>query len=65
MCIRDRKLHPVKDPRFKITHCSLVNDDIVRRMKALNVTPALFNTYLYFNSASMVMPCLLYTSRCV
>lgn len=47
---RAQKLHPVKDPRFKITHCSLVNDDIVRRMKALNVTPALFNTYLYFNS---------------
>jgi len=45
-----QKAYPVKDLRPKITHCSLIDDDIVARMKALNVVPALFNTYLYYNS---------------
>ena len=45
-----QKVHPVPGTRFKITHCSLVNDDILKRMKALNVTPSVFNTYLYFNA---------------
>jgi len=44
------KVHPVAGTRFKITHCSLVNDDIIKRMKVLNVVPSLFNTYLYFNA---------------
>ena len=47
---RAMKLHPVPDARPKITHCSLVNDDLVRRMKALNVVPAEFSTYPYYNS---------------
>jgi predicted amidohydrolase YtcJ len=28
----------------------LINDDLVRRIKALGVTPALFTTYAYYNS---------------
>lgn len=44
------KAAPNAKLRFKITHCSLVNDQILKRMKALNVTPSLFNTYLYFNA---------------
>ncbi len=47
---RAQAAFPVKDARWKITHCSLVNDDIIRRMKALGVTPALFSTYAYYNS---------------
>jgi len=47
---RAQKAFPVKDARWKITHCSLVNDDLIRRMKALGVTPALFSTYAYYNS---------------
>jgi predicted amidohydrolase YtcJ len=40
------------DPRlrFKITHCSLVDDALIKRIKALGVVPSLFNTYLYFNA---------------
>ena len=45
-----QKALPLKDPRFKITHCSLVDEGLVRRIKALGVVPTLFNTYLYFNS---------------
>ncbi len=47
---RAQKLFPLKDARPKITHCTLINDDIVRRMKALDAVPALFSTYAYYNS---------------
>ncbi|QHN04264.1 amidohydrolase [Granulicella sp. WH15] len=47
---RALKLYPRPDVRPKISHCSLVNADLVRRMKALNVVPAEFSTYPYYNS---------------
>ncbi len=47
---RALKLHPVADARPKITHCAIVNDDILRRMKAINAVPATFTTYAYYNS---------------
>ena len=47
---RALKLYPRADVRPKITHCSLINDGLVRRMKALNVVPAMFSTYPYYNS---------------
>ena len=42
-------LFPGADARPKITHCTLVNDDLVRRIKALGAVPALFTTYAYYN----------------
>jgi predicted amidohydrolase YtcJ len=47
---RALKLYPRADVRPKITHCSEMNPDLVRRMKALNVVPSLFSTYPYYNS---------------
>jgi hypothetical protein len=47
---RAQKLHPVADARPKITHCTLVNDGILKRMKALGVVPAPFTSYAYYNS---------------
>jgi predicted amidohydrolase YtcJ len=47
---RAQKLFPRRDARPKITHCTLINDDLVRRMKALDAVPALFTTYAYYNS---------------
>jgi predicted amidohydrolase YtcJ len=47
---RALKLAPRPDARPKITHCTLINDDLVRRMKALGAVPALFTTYAYYNS---------------
>ena len=41
---------PRSDVRPKITHCTLVNDDILHRMKALGVVPAPFTTYAYYNT---------------
>ncbi|HTS48284.1 MAG TPA: amidohydrolase [Bryobacteraceae bacterium] len=47
---RAQKLAPRTDVRPKITHCTLINDDLIRRMKALNVVPAAFTSYAYYNS---------------
>jgi predicted amidohydrolase YtcJ len=42
-----------KDPRFRIEHCTLVNDSIIQRMKALNVIPTPFSTYVYYHGEKM------------
>jgi predicted amidohydrolase YtcJ len=47
---RAQKLAPRADARPKITHCTLVNDSIVKRMKALGAVPAMFTTYAYYNT---------------
>jgi predicted amidohydrolase YtcJ len=47
---RALKAAPRADARPKITHCTLINDDLVRRMKALGAVPAMFTTYTYYNT---------------
>jgi len=47
---RAQKLAPRADARPKITHCTLVTDDLIRRMKALNAIPAPFTSYAYYNA---------------
>jgi predicted amidohydrolase YtcJ len=47
---RAQKLFPRADARPKITHCTLINDSLVRRMKAGGVVPAAFTTYAYYNT---------------
>jgi predicted amidohydrolase YtcJ len=47
---RAQKLFPRADARPKITHCTLINDDLVRRMKALGAVPAPFTSYAYYNT---------------
>ncbi len=47
---RAQRLFPRADARPKITHCTLINDGLVRRIKAAGIVPALFTTYAYYNS---------------
>jgi predicted amidohydrolase YtcJ len=47
---RAQKAFPRADARPKITHCTLINDDLIRRMKALGAVPAMFTSYAYYNS---------------
>ncbi len=47
---RALKLYPRPDSRPKITHCSLLNDSLIARMKAMDVVPAEFSTYAFYNS---------------
>ena len=44
---------PRRDPRFRIEHCTLINDELVSRMKALGVIPTPFSTYVYFHGEKM------------
>jgi hypothetical protein len=47
---RAQKLAPRADARPKITHCTLINDDVIRRMKTFGVVPAPFTSYAYYNT---------------
>jgi predicted amidohydrolase YtcJ len=47
---RAQKLFPRADARPKITHCTLINDDLLRRMKATGTVPAVFTTYAFYNT---------------
>jgi len=47
---RAQQLFPRTDARPKITHCTLINADLIRRMKALGAIPAVFTSYAYYNS---------------
>jgi len=44
---------PKKDPRFRIEHCTIINDDLVRRIKAQGVIPAPFSSYVYYHGEKM------------
>jgi predicted amidohydrolase YtcJ len=51
---RALKLLPRANARPKITHCTLINPDLVRRIKAVGAVPALFTTYAYYNPDKFV-----------
>ena len=50
---RLQKEQPRKDPRFRLEHCTVINDELIQRMKALNVIPTPFSTYVYFHGEKM------------
>ena len=47
---RAQQVAPRKDARPKITHCTLITDDLVRRIAALDAIPSMFTTYAYYNT---------------
>ena len=50
---RLQKESPRPDPRFRFEHCTLVNDGLLKRMKALNAIPAPFWSYVYYHGEKM------------
>jgi predicted amidohydrolase YtcJ len=44
---------PRRDPRFRLEHCTVVNDSLVRRIKALGAIPLPFSTYAYYHGEKM------------
>jgi predicted amidohydrolase YtcJ len=44
------KKYPRPDTRHRIEHCSLVNPDLIRRIKAIGAIPTPFWTYAYYHS---------------
>ncbi|QNA44542.1 amidohydrolase [Lacibacter sediminis] len=50
---RLHKENPKKDPRFRIEHCTMINENLVQRMKSLGVIPTPFSTYVYYHGEKM------------
>ena len=46
--------HTGPNPRHRIEHCSLINPDLLRRIKAAGVVPAPFYTYAYYHGNKWV-----------
>jgi predicted amidohydrolase YtcJ len=44
---------PRRDARLRIEHCTLVNADLVRRIKAAGIVPAPFAGYVYYHGEKM------------
>jgi predicted amidohydrolase YtcJ len=47
---RAQQVFPIKDARPKITHCTLINDDLLKRIKAAGAVPMPFTSYAYYNA---------------
>lgn len=50
---RLQRERPRRDPRFRIEHCTVINDSLVERIKKLGVIPTPFSTYVYFHGEKM------------
>jgi predicted amidohydrolase YtcJ len=50
---RLQKENPRTDPRFRFEHCTVVNDDLIARIKALGAIPTPFSTYVYYHGEKM------------
>ncbi len=44
---------PRKDPRHRVEHCTLVNPDLLRRMRSLGAVATPFCTYVYYHGEKM------------
>src|SRR5947199_4824863 len=44
---------PRRDPRFRLEHCTVINDDSLASIKALGAIPTPFSTYVYYHGEKM------------
>jgi len=50
---RLQKETPRRDPRFRLEHCTLINPELVARIRALGAIPNPFSTYVYYHGEKM------------
>ena len=50
---RLQKEMPRKDPRFRLEHCTVINDSLIARIKVLGAIPTPFSTYAYYHGEKM------------
>jgi predicted amidohydrolase YtcJ len=50
---RLQRENPRRDPRFRLEHCTIINDSLIQRMKALGAIPTPFSTYVYYHGEKM------------
>ena len=41
------------DPRFRLEHCTVINEDLVGRIRAVGAIPNPFSTYVYYHGEKM------------
>lgn len=44
---------PRNDPRFRLEHCTVINDDLIRRIKAIGAIPTPFSSYAYYHGEKL------------
>jgi len=44
---------PRKDPRFRLEHCTLLNENLIARIRSLGAIPNPFSTYVYYHGEKM------------
>jgi predicted amidohydrolase YtcJ len=50
---RLQREHPRRDPRFRVEHCTVINDSLVKRIRDLGAIPTPFSTYVYYHGEKM------------
>ncbi|MFL6583702.1 MAG: amidohydrolase [Chthoniobacterales bacterium] len=50
---RLQRERPRRDPRFRLEHCTVINDSLVQRIKNLGAIPTPFATYPYYHGEKM------------
>src|SRR2546426_1802512 len=50
---RLQKESPRRDPRFRLEHCTIINDGLIARIKGLGAIPTPFSTYVYYHGEKM------------
>jgi len=50
---RLQKEMPKRDSRYRLEHCTVVNDSLIQRIKALGAIPTPFSTYAYYHGEKM------------
>ena len=46
---RLQREHPRRDPRFRLEHCTFINDSLIQRIRALGAIPTPFSAYVYYH----------------
>ena len=50
---RLQRERPRRDPRFRLEHCTMIDDALVARIKVLGAIPTPFSTYAYYHGEKM------------
>jgi predicted amidohydrolase YtcJ len=50
---RLQRERPRRDPRFRLEHCTVINDALVQRIRALGAIPTPFAAYVYYHGEKM------------
>jgi predicted amidohydrolase YtcJ len=49
-----QKKHPREDPRNRDIHCTVVNPELVSRIKELGILPTIFGAYPYYHGDKLI-----------